>query len=323
MKFRLALVLALLGALAAPRAQAWGKLGHEAIGTLTSQLLHETARLRVKKILGTDDLTEASVWLDELRSAGRGTGALAADADAAAFNKKFPDNHVWHFVNLPLETTVYSASSRFAEANDVVHMINASIAVLEGRSQKFTPAQALRVLVHLVEDIHQPLHVGTGYFDFRNPRSPKLIGNPGERTASHGDLGGNKVLTGHSKFDTLHSYWDTAIVEKIAGTGSADKLAAHLRPTINSTVWHTPGDYHAWAEAWATDSVHEAAAAYHGIVFTNAKVNGESERKSLEAIEADLPKDYETKQKPRAQAQLAKAAFHLAELLNTIDWKVP
>ena len=38
-------------------------------------------------------------------------------------------------------------------------------AVLEGKSNKFTPAQALRVLVHLVEDVHQPLHVGTGYFD--------------------------------------------------------------------------------------------------------------------------------------------------------------
>jgi hypothetical protein len=309
--------------LGAPRVFAWGRLGHEAIGTLASGLLYEKAKLRVKRILGTDDLADASVWLDELRSAGRGAGPLAGDADAAAFNKKFPDNHEWHFVNLPLETTAYSGSSRFAAPNDVVHLINTAIAVLEGRSQKFTPAQALRVLVHLVEDIHQPLHVGTGYFDFRNPRSPKLVNAPGERTASHGDLGGNKVLTGRSKYDNLHSYWDTTLVEKVAGTGNADKLAAHLRTSINSTVWHTPGDYHAWAEAWATDSVHEAAAAYRGIVFTNAKVNGESERKSLEAIEAELPKDYEAQQKPRAQAQLAKAAFHLAELLNAIDWKVP
>lgn len=321
MNVRPLIAVVLLCALNPPRALAWGKLGHEAIGTLAGGLLHERARLQVKKILGTEDLADASVWLDELRSAGRGTGQLAGNADTAAFNKKFPDNHKWHFVNLPLETAAYTPSSRFAEPNDVVHLINAAIAVLEGKSRKFTPAQALRVLAHLVEDIHQPLHVGTGYFDFRNLRAPKLLGTVGERTASHGDLGGNKVLTGHSKFDTLHGYWDSVLVEKVADTGNPEKLAAFLRPKINSTTWRTPGDYHAWAETWATDSVHEAAAAYRGIVFTDAKVNGSSERKTLESVEAELPKDYESKQKIRAQTQLAKAAFHLAELLNAIDWK--
>jgi hypothetical protein len=305
------------------RAFAWDALGHEAIGTLAGSLLHERARLQVKKILGTDNLAAVSVWLDQVRSAEHGTGPLAGNAEAAAFNKKFPDNHLWHFVNLPLDTAVYSVSSRFAGPDDVVHSINASVAVLEGKSRRFTPAQALRVLVHLVGDIHQPLHVGTGYYDFRNPRAPKLIGMPGERTASHGDLGGNKVHLGYSKFDTLHAYWDTAIVEAVAGTGNPEKLAAHLRLSVNSTTWHTPGDYHTWAEAWATDSVHEAAAAYRGLIFTNAKVSGGSERKALEAVEVELPQDYEAKQRPRAQAQLAKAAFHLAELLNAIDWKVP
>lgn len=314
-------LLALLALGTAPRAFAWGRLGHEAISTVASGLLHEKARLQVKKILGTENLADVSVWLDELRSAQHGTGPLAGDAEAAAFNKKFPDNHQWHFVNLPLETPAYTASSRFVDSNDVVHLINASIAVLEGKSRKFTPAQALRVLVHLVGDVHQPLHVGTGFYDFRNPRAPKLLGLPGERTASHGDFGGNKVLTGNSRFNTLHAYWDSVLVEDVAGTGNPEKLAAFLRPGLKSTTWHTPGEYHAWAEAWATDSVHEAAAAYRGLIFTNAKVNGASERKSLESVEAELPKDYAAKQKPRAQAQLGKAAFHLAELLNAIDWK--
>ena len=318
--FRGLILLALLTLAAGPRAHAWGKLGHEAIGALASDLLHEKARLRVKKILGSDDLARGAVWLDELRAAERGTGPLAGDAEAMAFNKKFPDNHEWHFVNLPLDTAAYTVSSRFAGANDIVHQINASVAVLEGRSNKFTPAQALRVLVHLVGDLHQPLHVGTGYYDLQNLRAPKLVGTPSPRTEKHGDLGGNKVLTGHSGFDNLHTYWDTTLVEAVANTGNYEKLAAHLRPVVNSTTWRTPGDYHAWAEAWATDSVHEAAQAYRGIVFTGVK---QSANKSLEAIEAELPKDYEAKQKPRAQAQLAKAAFHLAELLNTVDWKVP
>ena len=77
----------------ASRAHAWGKLGHEAIGALANDLLHEKARLRVKKILGAEDLSDASTWLDELRSAEKGKGGLAMNAEAAAFNAKFTDNH--------------------------------------------------------------------------------------------------------------------------------------------------------------------------------------------------------------------------------------
>jgi len=83
-------------------------------------LLHEKARLRVKKILGTDDLAGASVWLDELRSVGRGTGPLAGDADAIAFNKKFPDNHECTSSTSRSTPPPYTVSNRFAAANDVV-----------------------------------------------------------------------------------------------------------------------------------------------------------------------------------------------------------
>ena len=304
----------------AGRALAWGRLGHQAIGELAADLLHEKARLQVKKILGSGDLASAGAWLDELRAAERGTGALAGDAEAAAFNQKFPDNHKWHFTNLPLGSGSYSESSRFAEADDVVHQINACIAALEGRPTKFTPEQALRVLVHLVGDVHQPLHVGTGFFDVRNPEAPKLVTAPSSVAGKSADLGGNKVRTGFGPFDSLHAYWDDTLVQRVAATGNAEKLAAHLRSRVNHTKWRTSGDYHAWAAVWATDTVHQTALAYKGIVFTGAKL---SASKSLQAIAAELPSDYEAVQKPRAQTQLAKAAFHLAELLNAIEWKVP
>ena len=319
-KLRPAILVLLLIVLAGPRAFAWGRLGHEAIGTLAGELLKEKARMRVKKLLGTDDLANASTWLDEIRSADRGTGPLVGNKEAVAFNKKFSDNHKWHFTNLPLGMPVYNDGSKFAAPDDAIHLIRACIAVLEGRSNKFTPAQALRVLVHVVEDLHQPLHVGTGYFDVRDPKAPKLITAPGSTAGKEEDLGGNKVSVGHGKFDSLHAYWDTTLVERVGGTANPGKLAQYLKRFVNLTTWHTPGDYHEWAEAWATDSVHAALLAYNGIVFDEAKV---SSSKSLQEIEADLPKDYEAQQKLRVQTQLAKAAFHLADLLNSIDWQTP
>ena len=314
------LFLAALVALAAPAAHAWGKLGHEAIGKVAGDLLKPKARLAVKKILGNDDLADASTWLDEVRSAERGMGPLAGDKEAVAFNKKFPDSNKWHFTNLPLGTLAYSDGSRFAAPDDSIHTVRLCIATLEGRSNKLTPKQALRVLVHVVGDLHQPLHVGTGYFDVRDPDAPKLITAPGSASGKEEDLGGNKVQTGHGGFDNLHSYWDTKLVERVASTGNADKLGAYLRRNVNMTTWRTAGDYHAWAEQWATDTVHEALLAYKGIVFNAAKV---SDGKRLLALEAELPKDYEAQQKLRAQTQLAKAGYHLADLLNSLEWKLP
>ena len=313
--FLIALCLA-----AAPRARAWGREGHEAIGTLAAELLHPNTKLRVKKILGAEDLATASVWLDEVRSASRGTGPLAGDKEAIAFAHKFPDNSKWHFTNFPLGADAYSDGSRFASPDDAIHTIRASIAVLEGRSTRFAPAQALRVLAHVVEDVHQPLHVGGGFFDLQDPAAPKLVTAPGSVNGKAEDLGGNKVLVGRGRFDNLHAYWDDALVEHVAATGNSEKLAAHLHHVVNLTAWKTPGDYHAWAELWATDSLHEAAQAYHGLVFTAAKM---ASGKSVESIDAELPKDYEAVQKLRAQTQLAKAAVHLADLLNALDWKVP
>jgi hypothetical protein len=304
----------------APQGRAWGKLGHEAIGTLAAELLHEKARLRIKKILGPDDLAGASTWLGDLRSAEKGKGGLANNAEAAAFNKKFSDNHKWHYVNLPLNTAAYSRGSRFAEDNDVVHMIEAAIGVLEGMSRKFTPAQAVRIIAHLAGDLHQPLHVGTGFFDLRDPNAPKLVIDPANAGNHAEDLGGNKIQVGRMAFETLQAYWDTQLVKAAGGTGSAVKLAAKMRGALQPARWTTRGDHRVWAEAWATDAVHEAEFAYCGLIFKGAKL---TERKSLTFTKEELPPEYEKIQKQRALAQLAKAAFHLAALFNAINWKVP
>ena len=79
---------------------------------------------------------------------------------------------------LQLGAAAYARDGRFAAEDDVVHQIAAAVAVLEGKSRRFPPAQAVRVLAHLVGDLHQPLHVGTGYFDVRNPAAPRLVTAP-------------------------------------------------------------------------------------------------------------------------------------------------
>ena len=99
-----------------------------------------------------------------------------------------------------------------------------------------------------------------------------------------------------------------------------DELAAFLAPKVDSPAqaWRTPGTYHRWARQWATDSVRQSNAAYQGLEFGQATFEDDDR---LQEIETTLPPNYSDNQKGRATDQLAKASFHLKELLNNIEWK--
>ena len=64
--------------------------------------------------------------------------------------------------------------------------------------------------------------------------------------------------------------------------------------------------------------VKESRAAYKGVEFQAAGFNGQG---ALTNITIKLPPGYQTNQAQRAKVQLAKSAFHLAEILNKLDWE--
>ena len=293
---------------------AWGIEGHKAVGELARTRLSATTRAAIVKILGNDDLADVAVWADEVRDAGRHRGPLVNDPEARAFNQKFPKNPSWHFVDQPLGSTGYTDNGKFSSEDDVVHAINSCIAVLEGKSARFPPSQALRLLVHFVADIHQPLHASTGYYDLHNPAAPKLVVDPSKVDLTTGDHGGNSLY--YSKSQELHAYWDTTLVEKIGGKDY--KALASALTGKSPAKWQTPGDYHQWAETWATESDAIAEKAYRGITFETAALNAKHE---LERMEIKLSPSYAKTNEQVVAGQLAKAGLRLADLLNRIQWK--
>ena len=84
------------------------------------------------------------------------------------------------------------------------------------------------------------------------------------------------------------------------------------------TGWQTPGDYHQWAEAWATESIGVAAKAYQGVTFERAELNAKHQ---LDRMEIKLSPSYARTNEPVVANQLAKAGLRLADLLNKIQWK--
>jgi hypothetical protein len=307
------------------------------------------------------------LWPDQIQAFNKNADAVisgfSADdlKEARTFVQAHPDNAVWHYVNLPLGSFHYPGTSRsdphdpvlpFTGSQDIVHVIQQCIEILEAdtESPEFTKQHALRWLLHLVEDIHQPLHVASGYYSTASNamQQPNRIDDPvavSEQQAKN-DRGGNVLLfLKHPHCPTLrtqenlHSAWDSCLVDVVNGAeGCVNEkrpqdvthLAGMLRTEIRSTGserYKTGGDMHHWAEQWATDSLKVAQAHVFdieladGCVIRSDKPPHDPVHVQSRIATPKSKKRYLQSHKDVAKIQLAKAAVRLADLLNRIEWK--
>ena len=175
-KLRIIIVVAILAYLPF-NANAWGVLGHRVVGEVADHYINAKTRKAIQQILGSESIAMTANWADFIKS-------------DTSYN--YLSN--WHYVNLPAnlsKTDVFSFLDNYPEAN-IYSKINEMIEVLKNKSS--TPDQkklALRMVIHLVGDLHQPMH-----------------------TARKEDLGGNRVfLTWFGEKTNLHRVWDSDLVD--------------------------------------------------------------------------------------------------------------
>lgn len=151
----------------------WGQKGHDVVAYIAECNLEPAVRDRVVKALGNHSLVYHANWLDN-----------------ASYQQDYRYTKTWHYANVD-EGFTYDTMEKNPKG-DVVTAINSLVTELKSGSLK--PEQEdvrLRMLVHLVGDIHCPMHAG-----------------------HLSDLGGNKIeLFFFEKKVKLHSLWDTALVE--------------------------------------------------------------------------------------------------------------
>lgn len=316
-----------------PRAFGFGHEGHEAVAILALQKLHAdqaandpkaaVALQNITKLLGNEDMAAVAVWADwvRLKETNLSTTVIH-DIDA-----RFPGNGDWHFVDLPLGTSAYATNAVSAQDNDVVHGINKCIAMLESAdtsAEQDHHLVALKFLVHLVGDIHQPLHVACGYYQ---TNKSGIVRDPVKAASLPDDRGGNQLLsTASSHSASLHHLWDSDLVfaqtslavSKVQGSDVANALSGDMTANLFPKA---TGDHHDWAAKWATDSTRAAVAAYNGIkvpVITGLTNHGK------EIVPTPMKNfrknDYIARHDEAAKQQLLKASWHLAELLENINW---
>ena len=131
------------------------------------------AKRNIEKVLGAETLAEVSNYMDFIKS-------------DATYRHMSP----WHYATIPDGKTYDEAGT--PEEGDVIVIIQQLMGELS--SKEFTDydeAFALKCLVHLIGDIHQPLHVGNGE-----------------------DRGGNDVKLDYFwKSSNLHRVWDTGMID--------------------------------------------------------------------------------------------------------------
>ncbi len=347
---------------------AWGELGHRAVAEAVQAELDEPTRDAIAKIvapgqpLANGTLAELSVWPDRIRD----LSTLPPDEQPTAqeFNRVHPFHRSWHFVNLPLKAPGYPDLSVVTthdplrtfirtdpEMADIVQKTTDVIQILEypGDTPGWTKTQALAWLLHLVQDLHQPLHVATGYYRLgkRNvPRVPMLV-TPGAAAHKHVacDRGGNQLQFEDAPI-TLHSVWDHCLAQLEAGlpcaapsglsgvAALAGKITAWMQ-VPSSSIGVPTGNHHDWARRWATDSLHVAdeTELYH-VTLAHPRTIGEpvptqpgqpchdqGPRILLSITAPTVLDEYVGQYQPVAALQLTKAAVRLSELLKRIEWK--
>ena len=151
----------------------WGATGHRIVGLIAERHLTNKAKKKISLVLGHETLAEVSNFMDFIKS-----------------DSRYDHMSPWHYATIPDGKTYEEAGT--PESGDIIQTIQRLITELQ--SKNFTDedeAFALKCLVHLAGDIHQPLHVGNGT-----------------------DRGGNDLkLEYFWTGSNLHRVWDSGIID--------------------------------------------------------------------------------------------------------------
>jgi nuclease S1 len=247
-------------------ALAWGRLGHRASARLAESRLSPAAREIVRDLLEPgESLADAATWADE-------------------HSRDIPGSASWHYVNVPISSARYEAKDCPARGC-VVSKIAEYRAVLADRdAPRARRRQALRFFVHLVQDLHQPMHV-----------------------ADRGDRGGNSLQLRSGRFETtnLHQLWDSGLFRSRYREHGEANLVRDL-----SAMAEQP-EARRWTrgrvEDWADESLELGRRAYR-LPGTDRTLRPGDE----------IGRDYIEANLPAALERLARSGVRLADLLNEI-----
>ncbi len=154
-------------------AMPWSQKGHDVVANIAQRHLTPATAAAVDSLLDGKSMVYWANWLDN-----------ASHTPDYAYTK------TWHYKNV--DEGVRYEEAQANPSGDAVTAVKQQIELLSNPSTPGAdPTLALKILIHVTGDMHQPMHMGHAT-----------------------DLGGNRVKVKYFGRDTnLHSVWDGSLVE--------------------------------------------------------------------------------------------------------------
>ena len=160
--------------ISAETAPKWGPTGHRALSKIAEKKLKKKVKREIEKLLDGQSIVYVSTYSDEIKS-----------------DKKYRKFSAWHYVNFPFGQT-YKESKKSKYGDLATGIEECKRIIKSDSSSKEDKAFHLKMLIHLIGDLHQPLHVGRAE-----------------------DKGGNTIqVQWHGKGTNLHHVWDEDMINK-------------------------------------------------------------------------------------------------------------
>lgn len=183
----------------------WGKTGHRVTAQVAENYLTPAAREKVEELLQGQSLALVSTFGDDIKS-----------------EKRFWKFSPWHYVNYPLDKK-YSDQEP-SDEGDIVQAIGKCVSVLEDPKAPVQEKEFyLKMLVHFIGDLHQPMHIGRAE-----------------------DKGGNDIqVRWFSDGSNLHRVWDSNMIDEfqMSFTELSENLPV-ITPDMAGEL--AEGDYKDW-----------------------------------------------------------------------------
>ena len=152
---------------------AWGQKGHDVTVYIAEKNLTPTTLQKITELLDGKSMVYWANWLDN-----------------ASHTPEYEYSKTWHYKNIDKGVDYFDAPLH--EKGDIIRAIYEQVSVLQDtEASKADQQLALKILEHLMGDLHQPMHMGHA-----------------------SDLGGNRWTVNYFGRDTnLHSVWDSSVPE--------------------------------------------------------------------------------------------------------------
>lgn len=240
----------------------WGREGHEAIAKIADNHLQPSARKKIEKYLGGRSIVYYAKWMDDYRK-----------------TKEYGHTNGWHCATVD-ENLKYRHTPK---TGDAIYGINQAVEILKNYKEHndSTVAVNIKLLVHMVGDMHCPGHI---YYDGRNQRY-------------HVDFGGGYVQPRNKKA-LIHTVWDALAIQATRIWGLYDwawELDRLPKKEEKAIVAGTPLE---WFEGNAQTCLFQ---------FELSTAEGEN-----------LGQDFVNEAMPLLETQILHAGLRLAKVLNEL-----